>query len=190
MIYGSYKNVRNAVWKVFIDFNITELPVSVNQLAKQLGINIIKNSDIHKLQNDERGMTVYINGHWYIIFDDTEPVPTCRFTVAHELGHILLGHMMTKTPQYRTFTVKNDTEQSADMFAVRLLAPACVLHELNALNANEIADLCNISISSAKYRAERMAILEKRNAWYFHPLERKVYKQFESFINSKKNPPM
>lgn len=146
MIYGLYKNVRNAVWQVFIDFNITELPVSVNHMARQLGVTIIKNSDIHKLQNGERGMTVYINQHWYIVFDDNESVPICRFTVAHELGHILLGHIMTKTSQYRTFTVKNETEQSAS------------------------------------YRAERMAVLEKRNKWYSHSLEKQVYRQFEDFI--------
>lgn len=184
MIYGKYKNVRNAVWQTFIDYNITELPVPVNQLAKKLGIKIIKNSDIHELKKGERGITIEIDGKWYIVFDDTEPVPVCRFTVAHELGHILLGHMMTQTVKYRTFAVRDETEQSADMFAIRLLAPACVLHELQAFNTGEIAKLCNISITSAGFRAERMQILEKRNKWYLHPLEREVYKQFENFIKT------
>lgn len=187
MIYGKYKNIRNAVWQVLIDYNITELPVSVNQLAKQLGIKVIKNSDIHELKKGERGITMEIDSKWYIVFDDTEPVPVCRFTVAHELGHILLGHMMTQTVKYRTFAIRDEFEQSADMFAIRLLAPACVLHELQVLTADEIAKLCNISVTSAGFRAERMQILEKRNKWYLHPLEREVYKNFENFIEKCKN---
>ncbi len=184
MIYAKYKNVRNASWQAFIDFNITALPVSVNAIAKLLGIKVIKNSEVHELKKGERGFTMEANGNWYIVFDDTESVPVCRFTVAHELGHILLGHTMYQKKKYRTFTFRDDEEQEADMFAVRLLAPACVLHELQAFNANEIAKLCNISITSAGFRAERMALLEKRNKWYLHPLERKVYKNFEKYIKN------
>ncbi|MEE0265551.1 MAG: ImmA/IrrE family metallo-endopeptidase [Acutalibacteraceae bacterium] len=184
MIYAKYKNVRNASWQAFIDFYITELPVSVNAIAKQLDIKVIKNSDIHELETGERGVTMEVNGNWYIVFDDTEPVPVCRFTVAHELGHILLGHTMYQKKKYRTFAIRDGEEQEADMFAIRLLAPACVLHELQAFNADEIAKLCNISITAAGHRAERMALLEKRNKWYLHPLEREVYKIFEKYIKN------
>lgn len=68
------------------------------------------------------------------------------------------------------------------MFAARLLAPACVLHELQALSAEQIAKVCNISISAAEVRAERMQVLEARNKYYLHPLERQVRQQFEQFI--------
>lgn len=182
MLYGKYKNVRNSAWQALLDFNITKLPVSVNNIAKQLGIKVIKNSDIHELQNRERGVTILKNEHWYIVFDDTESVPVCRFTVAHELGHILLGHILVSGTKYRTFAKRNEEEQEADMFAARLLAPACVLHELQAINAEQIAKICNISISAAEVRAERMAILEARNKYYLHPLERQVKQQFEQFI--------
>ena len=48
MLYGKYKNVRNSAWQALLDFNVTKLPVSVNSIAKQLGIKVIKNSDIHE----------------------------------------------------------------------------------------------------------------------------------------------
>ena len=72
------------------------------------------------------------------------------------------------------------------MFAARLLAPACVLHELGITSAEKIAKVCNISITAAKHRAERMQILEKRNAWYRSPLERQVIKQFENYIKESR----
>lgn len=186
MLYGKYKNVRNSAWQALLDFNVTKLPVSVNSIAKQLGIKVIKNSDIHELQNGERGATILKNEHWYIVFDDTESVPVCRFTVAHEIGHILLGHVLINGFKYRTFAKRDEEEQTADMFAARLLAPACVLHELHATTATEIAKICNISMPAAEKRAERMAILEARNKYYLHPLERKVREQFDSFIKENK----
>lgn len=186
MLYGKYKNVRNSAWQALLDFNVTKLPVSVNSIAKQLGIKVIKNSDIHELQNGERGVTLFKDEHWYIVFDDTESVPVCRFTVAHELGHILLGHILVSGTKYRTFSKCDEEEQEADMFAARLLAPACVLHELQALSAEQIAKVCNISISAAEVRAERMQVLEARNKYYLHPLERRVREQFEDFIKEYK----
>lgn len=186
MLYGKYKNVRNSAWQALLDFNVTKVPVSVNSIAKQLGIKVIKNSDIHELQNGERGATILKNEHWYIVFDDTESVPVCRFTVAHELGHILLGHMLVGDIKYRTFAKRDEEEQEADMFAARLLAPACVLHELHATTATEIAKICNISMQAAKNRAERMQVLEARNKYYLHPLEQQVRKQFEDFIKEYK----
>ena len=182
MLYGKYQNVRNSAWQTLIDFNITKLPISVNGIAKQLGIKVIKDSDIHELRNGERGATIFKNEYWYIIFNDTESIPVCRFTVAHELGHILLGHILVSGTKYRTFAKRDEDEQEADMFAARLLAPACVLHELQAISAEQIANVCNISISAATNRSERMQILEKRNKFYSHPLERQVKKQFEQFI--------
>lgn len=93
-----------------------------------------------------------------------------------------LEHLLINTPVYRTFAVRDDLESSANVFARDLLAPACVLHELHATTAEEIAKICNISMQAAKNRAERMQVLEARNKYYLHPLERQVRQQFEQFI--------
>ena len=68
----------------------------------------------------------------------------------------------------------------------RKLPTACVLHELQATTAEQIAKICNISMQAAKNRAERMQVLEARNKYYLHPLERKVREQFDSFIKENK----
>lgn len=130
-------------------------------------------------------MTIVDNGLFIIIYRDTEPSHRCRFTIAHELGHIFLGHLLINTTAYRTFAVRDDNESAANVFARDLLAPACVLHELNVLSAKDISKLCNISLEAATYRAKRMHELEIRNTWYLSPLERQVYKQFERFIKDK-----
>lgn len=188
MDYGKYKNARNASWQCIIDYNINTLPVTVTDIIKKSSnIKLLRNSEINILKdNNNSGMTIYKNKIFYIIYKDNEPSQRCRFTIAHELGHIFLGHLFVNTPQYRTFAIRDDNESAANVFARDLLAPACVLHELQAYSPYDIAKLCNMSLEASNYRAKRIKELEDRNAWYFHPLEKQVYKQFENFIKIKK----
>lgn len=87
----------------------------------------------------------------------------------------------------RTFDTSRPTiEQEADVFAARLLAPACVLWGLDIHTAREISELCDISLTAAQVRAERMEILYSRNKFLTSPLEKKVYSNFQSYIQQKR----
>jgi Zn-dependent peptidase ImmA (M78 family) len=185
--YGKYKQARNASWQCLIDYNINSLPVKVSQIAKQSDIVLLKNSAVNLLSENESGITLMQDDKLYIVYADEQSPQRCRFTIAHELGHIFLGHLFAKNG--KGFVITDDAEHSANVFARDLLAPACVLHELQALTSAVIANLCDISLEAATYRAERMAELERRNAFYLHPLERRVKEQFAEFINKKKNLP-
>lgn len=186
MLYGSYKNARNAAWQCLLDFDIRELPVKPSTIAKQLGIKIIKNSSINELSEGESGATYLINSKWYIVYNDTEPRQRSRFTVAHELGHILLGHIMCDKHYARTFDTSRPTiEQEADVFAARLLAPACVLWALNVHTPQDISELCDISLAAAQVRSERMEILYSRNKFLQRPLEKAVYDNFKEYIQKQ-----
>ncbi len=187
MNYEKYKNARNASWQCLIDYRISNLPVKVSQIAKQADIVLLKNSAVNLLSENESGITLMQDDKLYIIYADEQSPQRCRFTIAHELGHIFLGHLFKENGN--GFATIDDAEHSANVFARDLLAPACVLHELQALTSAAIANLCDISFEAATYRAERMAELERRNAFYLHPLERQVKEQFAEFINKKKNLP-
>ena len=187
MNYGKYKQARNASWQCLIDYKVNSLPVKVSQIAKQADIVLLKNSVVNLLSENESGMTLSQDDRLYIIYADEQSPQRCRFTIAHELGHIFLGHLF-KADGYG-FLTADDAEHSANVFARDLLAPACVLHELHALTSAAIAELCNISLEAATYRAERIAELERRKAFYLHPLERQVKKQFADFIKQKENLP-
>lgn len=182
MDYGIYKNARNASWQCLIDFKISSLPTSVSQIAKTSDITILKNSAVKMLESDESGFTAIQDNKFYIVYNDAQSTARNRFTIAHELGHIFLGHLVINTPEYKTFAIREDNESSANVFARDLLAPACVLHEMRITDARRIAKICNISLEAATYREKRMKELELRNAWYLNPLEIEVYKQFDNFI--------
>ncbi len=99
-----YKNIRNSSWQCLIDNQITALPVSLKKIARSSGIKIIANSVVHKLPPNVNGMTIYQNNTFYIIFNNLLKVSICRFTIAHEIGHIVLKHTMTKSSYGFSFT--------------------------------------------------------------------------------------
>lgn len=191
MIYGRYKNARNAAWQCLIDYNVKSLPVSVLSIAKSAGITVIKNSKarMNLLSPNESGISVLIGKQWYIVYNDKSTRQRNRFTVAHELGHIFLGHELEKRNQMTQTFIKSETnaEQEANIFASRLLAPACVLWSLGLRNSDEIASVCDISHTAAKFRAERMVTLYKRNRFLIAPLERAVYNNFKTFLQNFNN---
>lgn len=185
--YGIYKNVRNASWQCLIDVGISELPVKVVRVASFYGIKVFRDSDMRVLSRDQYGISfVTPAGSWVIVYDDRSSLPRSRFTVAHELGHILLGHPLYDAHTRQYSESRPQVEIEADSFAARLLAPACVLWALDTETAEEIAELCGISYTAAKLRAARMTELKKRGMWLTHPLERILYTRFEQFIRTRK----
>lgn len=186
-IYGFYKNIRDAAWQALLDFGCDRLPIDLSDICGQLGVVLLDNTIAQELRPTESGVAVRQSGIWYIIYDDTDIRGKQRFTVAHELGHILLGHAM-KNGYYtrRNNIVKPDDETAADMFAARLLAPSCVLWGIGAKTAQQIATVCDISITAARIRAERIDLLRKRNKFLTLPIEREVYRQFQNYIENNR----
>lgn len=184
--YGIYQNSRNASWQFLIDNGICELPVRLGNLCNQLGYVLMYDSKVNFLKPNERGISFYKNNTWNIILNDKLSFQIQRYTIAHELGHIALGHHLTNGKYGRTFIMNNPEEYQAERFAIDILAPACVLWGLDLHTPEEIAKVCDISITSATKRARRMKELYHRNMFLVHPLERQVYNQFKKFIELKK----
>lgn len=182
--YGIYKGARNGSWRFLIDYKVNRLPVDLNMVAKTMELKIRKDTSGILLPS-ERGATITDGNKTYILLKPSS-VEAMRYTTAHELGHIFLGHPMINGRYGRTFIIDNPLEYQAERFAIDILAPACVLWGLNLHTPEEISKVCNISLSSATKRAIRMEELYKRNMFLSHPLEREVFKQFEKFIEENK----
>lgn len=194
MSYCKYKNARDAAWKTLIECGISSLPVRPSEICRHYnwvladyidGKRSIELLGLSELREKTDGFCAVTENHVYIFYDSSLPVGRQRFTVAHEIGHLILGHVGTGTA-----TVENreptgaerEEETQANQFAARLLAPACVLHEIGATEQEEIQKLCGISKQAAKIRAERMQELERRGRYYTSNLECRVVRQFESYI--------
>lgn len=183
MRYTDYQNARDATWKLLIELKVKELPIRPGAICKALGIPIWLYTPSDK--ND--GISFIDESTPVIMVSRNIPLPRQRFTAAHELGHILLGHVgRYKLVNREPNPNDNPIEQAANVFASRLLAPACVLWGCNAKTPEQIASLCDISYKAAQFRAERMKALYKRGKFLSSPLEREVYQQFEGYIEKNR----
>ena len=77
-------------WEILVKENIKELPVNIVELCHKLGI-AVKYYD--KLEQGNDGKCTVINKQPIILVRQECNRQRKRFTIAHELGHILLGHV-------------------------------------------------------------------------------------------------
>lgn len=183
MNYQDYQKARDQAWAILVDQHITSLPVRVGEICRNLGITVKISDDLDERTGD--GCSFFISDDPVCLISRKCSVQRQRFTLAHELGHILRGdvgkyRLVNREPS----STDNPIEQAANIFASRLLAPACVLWGCRAREPEQIAALCDISLAAARWRAERMKVLYERNKFLTSPKERQVYEQFEEYIKT------
>ena len=186
--YCDAEDVETAALNCLIDNNIQRLPIPISKICRMYGGKVINNSDEHnplKLKKGESGRVYVIHGSPLVIVNDKEPVPRIRYTIAHELGHFLLGHLGNDIDnlnrEYKN--IKPIKESEADSFAARLLAPAYILMGLNIHTPQEISVFCNISMASAKIVARDLNKRYKNDDFLINDYEVKLYENFKPWID-------
>lgn len=176
-MYSKYKIARDKAWEVLIECKICQLSVNLADIINHYGIYLVEYSnsvyiDKHNFQTED-GYSKLIDSNYVIYYNDSKSSNRIRFTIAHEIGHCVLGHVKENEETFRLNSetdIFNDiNEMQANVFARDLLMPATVLHSLNINSAEEIAKLCNVSMQSAEIRFKRLQELNKRNMFNKHP---------------------
>ena len=200
----NYKKARDLAWKILLEHKISSLPVNVMKICEEKkillipysrSIDIIKELDLEE-QIQENDAFSFGN---IICYDSTQSETRIRFSIAHELGHILLHIKGTKEPtRYNREPSPTDDpiEAEANIFASRLLAPLCVIQFLNLNSAKEISEYCDIGYSAAKIRFSRLCEIRKRSSerrqnkshgtFLLSKLERAVIENFKEYIEKNK----
>ena len=121
---------------IYKKYGIRELPFDVFDLARRMGYDTRRYSNLPEAKRQSCmelshdavtiGNTIYYN--------DKYPSTRIRFTLAHELGHIILH---------------TEDEDLADAFAGALLAPRPMVIAYDCKTADDIKKRFNISISAA-----------------------------------------
>lgn len=123
-----------------------------------------------------------------VTYNETKSPPERqRWTLAHELGHIVLGHFkeFSKTRLTRGGLTNEEyhiLDQEADAFASEFLAPGLVLFESGAYRDRDaIQDVASISFTAAKYKASYLSRIVRFNDTPKYNLLRK---QFFTFMHT------
>lgn len=86
-------------------------------------------------------------------------VPRALFTVAHELGHLILAHRrpaFNRQTQRHSFEVWEDSEWQADQFAAELLMPLPQMIATGLQSADQIAGVFGVSVPAAGRRLKQL----------------------------------
>ena len=120
-----YIKAKNLATQVLNDCNMTTLPINLAKIADHYNIILIPYSiseyiKTYSFLNITEGFSFCRNGQHIIYFNDSINKSKMRFTVAHEIGHCLLGHISQrkKFSQYH--------EIAANIFATNILFPTIV----------------------------------------------------------------
>lgn len=108
---------RNLARKLLKDAKIVNLPVSLQKVLDFLKTKT--NLQIYGYEFGEKvsGMLVMIGDEATIGFNNTQHWHRRRFTISHEIGHLLMGHTCDPVDK------RNPQETEAHQFAAELLMP-------------------------------------------------------------------
>lgn len=206
--YRRYQDARDAAWRTLLRFSVRALPVDVRGIAAALGLSLHPFPDadqepqLHALAARALGgaacVSLRLGRAWHaFLAPGVTEESHIRFALAHELGHLILAHeTCALSPGVRAFQGRENAgdlieapqeldDYAADIFAIRLLAPACVLRDLRADTPSRISALCGLPPRASALRAERMELLLQRDAFFAHPLERQVHDRFRPYLAAR-----
>ena len=112
------KHIEKLTLQVLKSIGCTNPPVPIEKIPEKFELEVVEfpfHSEVSGLLKKEQGVIGVNKGQ--------HPVRR-RFTIAHELGHFLLGHEMGKDEMVdNTFDRPHSQEQEANIFASYILMP-------------------------------------------------------------------
>lgn len=154
--------------------NAFSVPVNVELVARNTGVQLHKEA----LDDEVSGMLVVKENAKHIVVNAAHHENRQRFTIAHELGHLLLHHgsgdqlfVDTKlvvyqragVPKASAYTSLESTttpeqEREANLFAAGLLMPEPLLREFIDSRQLDIADEFDISLLASAFKVSEQAM--------------------------------
>lgn len=144
-----YESIKRDVVKTYKEYNINEIPINPFTLAERMGIELIKYSNmdegdvvlIEEIQPDG-----FISAdRTKIFYNDKRISNKIRYTIMHEIGHKVRGHM-----EYSQLA-----EAEADWFAAYGIAPPPLIDLFDISEYTDIVDMFETTLDCARHSMDR-----------------------------------
>jgi len=179
-----------------IDHHITSLPFHPEQALKEIGCRVVTYAELACLNGttledvataigSNDGYTVLWKQKRYIVFinDAINSDARIRWTLTHELSHILLHHLEEYTSR-QTWLATNDEmhvlDREANACTSELLSPASVLYTMGCCKSKMIHEVCGISYEAAKIRQN---LFDNVDVYMPNHTEARLLPQFIGYMN-------
>lgn len=149
LTYNRYEEIKSIVVDTLKMGNIANVPICCFQLVQALEIDCIPYSSLSPKQQSvclefsDEGFTLDDT----IYYNDTQIDTRIRFTIMHEIGHIVLGH--TEEDEL--------SESEANFFAKYILVPPVLVYAIDTagnVSEDEIRHIFNVSHPVAEYAVD------------------------------------
>lgn len=171
---------EKAAQRIRKQMKLKDNPVKeICSLFEEHGIIVIEyDSDISEFDGVSY---VTENGNYLIIINENMPNDRKRFTLAHELGHLIMHNTTDGMLFIDDF---RDLEAEANIFAAEFLMPEdAIRSQLNGLKLQELAPLKKYwltSMASILYRAQSLKCIDSKKSQYYNiEFSRKGYRKEE-----------
>lgn len=156
--YHLYNNISN-----FINDNDLHIPRNIFRLCENNNWRLIPYCDNETLLSVSKdGFSYYKNNQFYIFYNNNAYDKRINFTIAHEIGHIILNHHIYLPSDVLMFGDKGIWEDHANIFSRNILMPAELLNNLSYKNINSLMNFFGTSRSMVK---NRLNSLEEDLIW-------------------------
>ena len=154
-----YEDIKRDIVKMYIDNDISTIPIDVYILCNRLGFilkpySLLGIDKANKLaQINEDGFSRVEGSDVVIYYNDSKPEGRVRFTIMHEIAHVIRKHK-----QYSELA-----EAEANWYAAYALCPPPKVDKLNITDYEELISKFNITNSCAYNSMNRYFSWKKRN---------------------------
>lgn len=133
------------------------LPIQLSEVCSYLGVEIL-----YREAPTDFFDALYVEGiksptQRIIIVNDNFPFTHQRYSVAHEIGHIVMDHGSIGFLGGKPLRDRESWQEvHANQFAAELLMPKSKLVTHGVLTPQQISAYCNVSLRAAEIRAEEL----------------------------------
>ena len=197
-----YKYIKNIVNDIYIKLNITQFPINIVDIINSFdNIRIVSYHKFmidHNLTNDEtfeiltseEGCTDYFKplNRYIIYYNDLgdKSEERIRWTLTHELAHILCDHYSEDTKIFSEDldeTQYKFKESEANYFTGLLLSNPIILDKLIIRSSSDIEIYCALSSQAAKYR------FDNYKKWCKYKIstssDRYILRNFQNYLDTQ-----
>lgn len=194
-----YSYVTRRAYKLLAELEIGSFPVDPFQIIRNfnnwrlLGWKELRDNCgdpdpmyLHRDRKDAETSIIRGDNRYMIVYDETiDYLPRIRFTLAHEIGHIVLGHFIEfegtrMDVDLLTKAEHKVLETEADAFAAELLAPKTIIRRYPNIRfeQDDIARICFLSDKAAAIRAKEL----RRMDFSYFETEDTLLKNFYPYL--------
>jgi Zn-dependent peptidase ImmA (M78 family) len=162
-----HRNPVAAARRILDQHWLGTLPVDPGDIARSLGVRLIPMGE-EKACDYSGYFRLEADGRPTVYYNVSDHSVRRRFTVAHELGHYVLGHedAPRDLPSQFGASVSSPIERAANQFAAELLMPAEAVRKLSSSgrfpSLDALAQAFAVSKVAMGYRLKNLGLIATR----------------------------